>query len=84
MCDLDVNIDDKNLNELEEKNCFIGVVRTSAKENYGIDEAILTVLRRVLEHEKRGQYESAFLNTEGNVRVGDDKRQQKKKYASCC
>ncbi|KIH68587.1 hypothetical protein ANCDUO_01074 [Ancylostoma duodenale] len=83
-CDLDVNIDEKNLKELEEKNCFIGVVRTSAKENYGIDEAILTVLRRVLENEKRGQYESAFPNADGNVRVGDDKRQGKKKYASCC
>ncbi|EYC14732.1 hypothetical protein Y032_0039g126 [Ancylostoma ceylanicum] len=83
-CDLDVNIDEKNLKELEEENRFIGVVRTSAKENYGIDEAILTVLRRVLENEKKGRYEASFPNSEGNVRIGDDKRQQKKKYGGCC
>ena len=51
-CDMENELTDEELENLEEENGFIASFRTSAKDNFGIDEAFRCVANKV-----RGSHE---------------------------
>ncbi|KAE9419607.1 hypothetical protein Angca_009745, partial [Angiostrongylus cantonensis] len=46
-CDIDNQINEKDLNDLKVKNGFVGVIRASAKANFGIQETFTAIVRKV-------------------------------------
>ncbi|VDM63685.1 unnamed protein product [Angiostrongylus costaricensis] len=56
-CDIDNQINEKDLNDLKVKNGFVSVVRASAKANFGIQETFTAIVRKVrfLSHIQRPQ-----------------------------
>ncbi|CAJ0610201.1 unnamed protein product [Cylicocyclus nassatus] len=83
-CDLDVTIKDSEIKDFKEQNGFIEVIKASAKENYGIEEALNTVMKKILANEMNGQYDVPFASLEGHVRLENNTRQQNKKRFGCC
>ncbi|PAV70622.1 hypothetical protein WR25_02031 [Diploscapter pachys] len=83
-CDMENELTDEELENLEEENGFIASFRTSAKDNFGIDEAFRCVANKVLNTEKGGQYEVPFSNRDGNIRLSQASALHKTQSASCC
>ncbi|PAV65011.1 hypothetical protein WR25_08338 [Diploscapter pachys] len=83
-CDMENELTDEELENLEEENGFIASFRTSAKDNFGIDEAFRCVANKVLNTEKGGQYEVPFSNRDGNIRLSQASALHKTQSVSCC
>ncbi|WKY00974.1 hypothetical protein Q1695_015183 [Nippostrongylus brasiliensis] len=82
-CDLDNQIKDEELGEMKNDRGFFEAVRASAKENIGIHDAFMTVVRKILKNEKSGRYGAEFTNGFGTVQLFNDTSRQSKK-TKCC
>ncbi|KAJ1350990.1 Ras, variant 2 [Parelaphostrongylus tenuis] len=83
-CDMDNQIEEKDLDELRTENGFIAVIRASAKDNFGIQETFDTIVRKIISNEQSGQYEMVFTNRNGNLLLSDDLKERKNKHSHCC
>ncbi|KAK5984387.1 hypothetical protein GCK32_015514, partial [Trichostrongylus colubriformis] len=81
-CDLENNITEEDLNDMKSKDGFFQVMRASAKEDYGIQDAFITVAKRIISCEKNGQYQMASIRRAGSVLLYDNDRQEAR--SSCC
>ncbi|XGW20881.1 hypothetical protein V3C99_004114 [Haemonchus contortus] len=82
-CDLENNITDEELNDMKLTYSFTDVMRASAKEDFGIQEAFTAVAKRILACERSGQYEITSTKRPGNILLYDNDKQETKKRISC-
>ncbi|VBB32542.1 unnamed protein product [Acanthocheilonema viteae] len=88
--DLDNKVTDDKLEEYREKGGFLNALKTSAKANYGIENAFGLLAEQILEIRKSGQYIMPYSQDDQAVKKlynVSERRTRKKfdlKWRSCC
>ncbi|KAK6043313.1 Ras family protein [Cooperia oncophora] len=82
-CDLENDVSEEDLMTMKSNNGFVEVMRASAKEDFGIQEAFTAAVKRIIACERNGQYEMTSTRRAGNVFLYDNDKQQTKR-PSCC
>uniref|UniRef100_A0A0R3RPE8 Ras-related protein Rab n=1 Tax=Elaeophora elaphi TaxID=1147741 RepID=A0A0R3RPE8_9BILA len=87
--DLDNKITHEKLEEYREKGGFLNALKTSAKANYGIEDAFGLLAEQILEIRKNGQYVAPYSQDDQTVKKlyhASERRARKfdLKWRSCC
>ncbi|VDK84672.1 unnamed protein product, partial [Litomosoides sigmodontis] len=88
--DLDNKITDEKLEEYREKGAFLNALKTSAKANYGIENAFGLLAEQIIQIRKNGQYVMPYSQDDQTVKKlnhGSERRTRRKfdlKWSSCC
>uniref|UniRef100_A0A915Q699 Uncharacterized protein n=1 Tax=Setaria digitata TaxID=48799 RepID=A0A915Q699_9BILA len=89
VADLDNKITSGKLEEYREKGAFLNALKTSAKANYGIEDAFGLLAKQILETEKDGQYVVPYSQDDQTIKMlhytsGRKIRKFGLKRPSCC
>ncbi|VDM91536.1 unnamed protein product [Onchocerca ochengi] len=88
--DLDNKITDEKLEEYRQKGDFLNVLKTSAKANYGIEDAFGLLAKKILEIKKNGQYAIPYSQEDQTIKklqYTPERKARRKcslKLPSCC
>ncbi|OZC12382.1 Ras family protein [Onchocerca flexuosa] len=88
--DLDNKITNEKLEEYRQKGDFFDVLKTSAKANYGIEDAFGLLAKKILEIKKSGQYVIPYSQDDQTIKklqytpVPKTRRKCGFKMSSCC
>ncbi|VDO52185.1 unnamed protein product [Onchocerca flexuosa] len=90
LADLDNKITNEKLEEYRQKGDFFDVLKTSAKANYGIEDAFGLLAKKILEIKKSGQYVIPYSQDDQTIKklqytpVPKTRRKCGFKMSSCC